>query len=499
MKIVRRFALLLVCGLTAASCGGDDESSSAAPVDSGAAADASDASDASDAESIEAGDATPDADTEHQSQVEELTGPLLDDGWTIGMVVGLVRSDGVEYYGMGTTAPGGSEVPDANSVFEIGSISKTFTSLVLAELVEDGVVTLDQPVQELLPSEVQVPERNGKAITLRHLSTHHSGLPRLPDNFSPADISDPYIDYAPQDLYDFINGYALPRDPGASFEYSNLGAGLLGHALSLEAGLSFDELVRTRITEPMGLKDTTIALSSNQLARFVPGHDADGQAVPAWNFDVLAPAGALRSTATDMVAYVSAQSGLQSGPLDAAMAATHEQQYTIDTDLGIGLAWIIEEGRYVWHNGGTGGFGTFVGFDTQTKTGVTVLSNVQGIYTPETGLGRSLLRMMAGESYEPVELPPTLKMTAEDLSPYVGSFESTVGSQTFTVSFSVDADHLRATVPGSDPLTLYAMAEAEFYMRLAPVWVTFEGSGGQYDSFTLEQQGGTTITGTRIP
>ena len=155
----------------------------------------------------------------------------------VGIVAGLVDATGPCFTAAGATAPGGTVAPDANTVFEIGSITKVFTALVLADMVERGEVKLDDPVAKFLPSTVQVPGRDGREITLLDLTNQVSGLPRLPGNLKPADAGDPYADYGPARLYEFLSAYTLPRDIGEKYEYSNLGVGLLGHALALKAGV----------------------------------------------------------------------------------------------------------------------------------------------------------------------------------------------------------------------------------------------------------------------
>ena len=234
-----------------------------------------------------------------------------------GIVVGLLEPDGrtrVVAYG----DPGPGQPPlDGNSVFEIGSISKVFTATVLAELVQEGKVNLDDPVQKYLPSSVHVPSRNGRQITLGSLSEQNSGLPRMPSNFHPANPANPYADYGAQQLYEFLSGYQLTRDPGAQFEYSNLGVGLLGHALSLATGKSYEELERTRVWAPLRMEHTAITLTPWMKAHLALGHDEQGNVVPNWDLDVLAGAGAIRSTANDMLKFADANLHPERGPLAA--------------------------------------------------------------------------------------------------------------------------------------------------------------------------------------
>src|SRR5689334_14422922 len=211
----------------------------------------------------------------------------VDDKRSAGIVVGVIDPDGhqrIVAYG----DPGPGQPPlDGNTVFEIGSISKVFTSTVLAELVQEGKVRLEDPVQKYLPPSVHLPTRNGKEITLGNLAMQNSGLPRLPSNLKPADPANPYADYTVQQMYDFLSGYQLTRDPGAEFEYSNLGVGLLGHLLSRATGLSYEELERQLIWAPLGMTNTAITLTPWMKAHLALGHDEQGHVVPNWDLPTL--------------------------------------------------------------------------------------------------------------------------------------------------------------------------------------------------------------------
>jgi CubicO group peptidase (beta-lactamase class C family) len=154
--------------------------------------------------------------------------------------------------------------------------------------VQKSEVALTDPVSKFLPPTVKIPERNGRKITLQDLSTQSSGLPRMPSNFTPKDMTNPYADYSVEQLYQFLSGYELTRDIGEKYEYSNLGVGLLGHALSLRAGTSYEALVKARITGPLGMTSTSIALTPDMKARFAVGHDGDLKAVSAWDIPTLA-------------------------------------------------------------------------------------------------------------------------------------------------------------------------------------------------------------------
>ena len=285
----------------------------------------------------------------------------------------------------GNLAKGDPRTLDGDTIFEIGSVSKVFTSLLLADMVNRKEVALDDPAAKYLPENVKMPERSGKSITLLDLSTHSSGLPPLPSNLKPKDPRNPYADYSVDDLYQFLSGYTLPRDPGSEFEYSNLGAGLLGHLLACRAGTDYESLIRSRITQPLGMPDTGITLSSSMKQRMATGHNAMLAPVANWDLPTLAGAGALRSSANDMLTFLEAFLGYKESPLAPAMKAMLEVRRPAG-QAKIGLGWFISSAHdreIAWHDGGTGGFRSFVGYDPKERIGVVVLSNAStpiGVY-----------------------------------------------------------------------------------------------------------------------
>ena len=252
-----------------------------------------------------------------------------------------------------------------------------FTGILLAQLAEQGELALDDPVASYLPEGVTVPERGGTPIRLVDLSTHRSGLPRLPDNMPVGDPLNPYADYTVDQLYAFLSGHQLRRNPGDAYEYSNLAAGLLGHVLELKTGKSYEELVRETIASRLGMKSTTVTLSPKMLARAARPH-ANGVEVKLWDVPALAGAVAIRSTARDMLAFISANMGLGDTSTKPAMQASHQERADAGPDMKIGLGWhIMTAGAQpiVWHNGGTGGHHSFIGFRQDGSLGVVVLAN----------------------------------------------------------------------------------------------------------------------------
>ena len=292
-----------------------------------------------------------------------------------GIVIAMIDSNGTRVFAQGVGQTGGAHV-DGDTLFEIGSVTKTFTALLLQEMADRGEVSLDDPIGKYLPPAVKTPSRNGRQITLVDLATQTSGLPRLPGNFSPKDNRNPYADYTVGDLYDFLSHYQLRRDIGQKYEYSNLGVGLLGHLLSRRAGTNYEALAVRRICDPLGLTSTRITLAPELRSRLATGHDKSGVAVANWDIPALAGCGALRSTAHDLAIFVAANMGLTPSPISHAMMETHLPRHATGPRGQIGLVWQIDTAHgTLWHNGGTGGYHSYIGFKSDGSRGVVVLAN----------------------------------------------------------------------------------------------------------------------------
>lgn len=307
---------------------------------------------------------------------------LVEQGQAKGIVLGLLEPDGTRRiisYG----DPGrGARSLGPKSVFEIGSINKTFTGAILADMVRRGEVSLNDPVAKYLPPEVKVPSRGGRQITLLDLATHTSGLPRVPTG-RPRDMSNPYAHFEAEDLYAFLSGYQLERDIGAEPLYSNVGMGLLGHALARAAGVeSFPQLVRRRITGPLGMAMTDYGRDGGLGTWIVKGHDGKGKEVPYWDVAVLAGAGGLNSNAEDMLTYLAANVGAPRAPIQTAMRDAHQPRRKLKNEgWNVGMAWQTRTRggqTVISHGGGTAGFETYLGFDPATGAGVVILGNSDG-------------------------------------------------------------------------------------------------------------------------
>ncbi len=251
----------------------------------------------------------------------------LDSGQCIGLAVGVLAAGAECVVFGGKVSAAQAESPDEKTLFEIGSITKVFTTMLLAEMHVAGEVTLNDRVNRYLPTEGRLVYRGGDDVTLLHLATHTSGLPRLPPNLTWKKLvtDNPYADYSAEDLYAGLARCRLKNRPGARTRYSNLGSGLLGHVLSRIGGADYERLLIDRVLRPLGMHDTAIRLSDEQQIRMALGH-AEGKAVRNWDFQVLAGAGGLRSTVPDMLRFLRANIDPASTPLRAAIELTHQVQ-----------------------------------------------------------------------------------------------------------------------------------------------------------------------------
>ena len=305
-------------------------------------------------------------------------------GETAGIIVGVVGPGGESYESAGVLAVGKPQKVDPDTIFEIGSVTKAFTGILLADMVKRNEVKLDDPVKKYLPEKVEMP-KTSRDITLLDLATHHSSLPRLPGNFNPADADDPYVDYTSEKLYEELRTAKIEIDVGKAYGYSNLGFGLLGHALSKAAKVNYDTLVKQRIAWPLGMKSTSTTTDAASKPRLAQGHEETaGKLVQAkpWTWkesSVLVGAGGLRSTARDMIRFIAANAGVTQTRLSPALAEAYKEHDSGGgSDHDMGLAWhrrVLGDRVVIWQNGATGGFYSYCAFDPVGKYGVVVLAN----------------------------------------------------------------------------------------------------------------------------
>ncbi len=295
----------------------------------------------------------------------------------MGIVMGVVSPCGEDVFAYGRSTLEDSRPLDEDTVFEIGSTGKSFTGILLADMVQHNELSLSDPIEEYLPAEVVVPTYEGRSITLVDLATHTSGLPNLPSNLNPADELRPYADYTFDQMYEELRNVQLPYPIGSEYQYSNFGMGVLGHVLELRSGMSYEDLVMSRITDVLGMPDTRATLTPDMENRLALGY-RDKEVFPLWDNPTLAGAGELRSTVRDLLTYVSANLGLQASDLYDAMQLTHQRFHQADDIYDVGLGWHIHHrsyGEVVEDHGATGGYWCYVGFLEDAQVGVVVLTN----------------------------------------------------------------------------------------------------------------------------
>ena len=339
----------------------------------------------------------PSSEPQFESFEEELE-YLVDQYVRMGAAIGIVdQQQNIREYYFGSISGNRDHSPDSHSLFEIGSITKTFTATLLAKMILDGKLDLEDKLGSLLPQgEVTVPQWSGINITLEHLATHSSGLPKKPqDSAQPFpsgyDPYDPYAAYSTADIYDYLSSWCtLLFEPGTQYAYSNTGMGLVGHVLGLVDSSSYEDVLHRELLEPLGMFETTLFITDDHLPFLAPGHDEDRDSVSNYDaLDIFQGAGFLKSSLHDMLIYLQAQMGLRNSSLDDAIALTHQIHFDVGDvtyndregryDLSIGLAWhrdSLPEGyTFYWHGGRTNGYMAYMAFDPDALTGVVILCN----------------------------------------------------------------------------------------------------------------------------
>ena len=299
------------------------------------------------------------------------------------LVVGLVDEHGTRVisYGKLDNDQGTNQNVNGDTLFELGSVTKTFTGVLLEDMVERGEMKLDDPVTNYLPPSAKVPSYHGRQITLLHLATHTSGLPFLPNNAHPLHMENPYAEYTPEKLYAFLASCRLTNDPGTKFNYSDVGMMLLGHTIERRAGTNYESLLIDRICRPLGMDSTRVTLPPELKVRLAGGHGIVANWLPAMEFQSLVGSCGLHSSANDLAKYVAANLGLVESSLTPAMQRTHVPRVFggwSDTALVWETSRQLPGINLVTHNGMTYGHTATIAFDTIHRRGVVVLSSSFG-------------------------------------------------------------------------------------------------------------------------
>lgn len=390
----------------------------------------------------------------------------------VGTVIGVIEPAGrrvVAYGRSGTDRP-----LDGDTLFLLGSVSKSFVGLVLADMIRRGEVKLHDPAAKFLPPGVKMPQR-GRAITLADLTTHTSGLPSLPHNIDMLAEPHPLEAYTVQDLYSFLSTYTLTREPGGLPEYSNLGVSLLGRLLGLRAGKEYKELLEERVLRPLGMNDTAIQLSPEQLKRLALGHDKDLQPTYTAELKTLYQSGSLRSSANDLLKYLAANLGYVETPLMEAMLY---QRSAIRVKRGAdpaerAMGWTVRQVRgheIVYHDGGKQGYRSVVAFDAKRRLGVVVLTNAR----TDESLPAWSRYLLTGAPLPPTPAPyPVRKFVSIDpftLDDYAGKYRLANGTLIDVVR---RRDYLLVHDGSGAPQEVFAETLQDFGTRVEPLQISF--------------------------
>jgi serine-type D-Ala-D-Ala carboxypeptidase/endopeptidase len=410
---------------------------------------------------------------------------LADGG--VGLLAVQVQGKRIELDAQGVARRRDATTLRDDAWFEIGSITKTFTALLLADAVVRGQLALDGAVHDALP-DVKLLDTAGDPIRWIDLATHRSGLPRLPANLSPAAAADPYADYREPDLLEFLKHFKPTIARGALYEYSNLGFGLLGYALGRAGGSSFPRALMSRVLQPLGLADAQLTLPGQRFERLVDGHDAQRQRVPHWHFDVLAGAGALVMSGAALARYAQAAMGVIDSPLREAFALAMREHAPGPAPINpLGLAWVVAplNGRRVlYHDGGTGGFSSSLWLDPQRQRAVAVLSNAA---ITVTDLALHLLDASVPLKDFAATEQPTVALTAAQLAPLAGVYAL---EPEFKITISVRGEQLWVQATGQSAFPLFAVAPRQFFARVTPLQIEFDAASPPA-LLTLRQAGQT--------
>ena len=399
----------------------------------------------------------------------------------IGIVVGIIGPQGRRIISYGHLNQGDPRPLDGNTGFEIASVTKVFTALLLAEMVQTREVALADPVAKYLPAGVKIPERNGHAITLLDLATHTSALPFMPDEM-PAFGDSTAAKPSSADIYRFLAGYHLPRDPGVDWDYSNIGYWLLGEALASRAGMDFESLLRARVLAPLNLNDTAITPSARLRANLALGHDVSLQPAPYFSagstYALMPAAGGLVSTPNDLLGFLSAVMGYERSPLASAMAAMLSTQRPKSSGQRQALGWIVRgdgNDQLIFHDGGSFGFASSLAWDAKARIGVVVLSNQ---LSDVSDIARHLLRPNIPLAKPTATKHTEIALDADVLKTYEGRYEA---SSEGIFQVTLEATFLTIQAPpdwGLPKMRLRPENPRDFFATELPLRVTFQTDSG---------------------
>jgi D-alanyl-D-alanine-carboxypeptidase/D-alanyl-D-alanine-endopeptidase len=418
-----------------------------------------------------------------------------------GIVVGVLRPSGSSLIAFGTTALNGRRKMDGATIFEIASLSKVFTALLLADAAERGEARPEDPLSAYVPSGVGVPQYDGHPIKLADLATHGSGFPLRPINLNaPPDAINKYASFTLEELYAGLPSYKLTRPPGSKFEYSNVGFGLLGQGLALRAHITFSDLLRARITGPLAMKDTGLGDSVIKAVQRAQGYDIDLKPVPPSDDGALNPAGGLRSTANDLMRFLNLfLIGKGPGELPAAarfMLTFDGPGQQEDTRMALGWRRTSGEGEtFYWSDGSGDGSRTFMGFNPRRRIAVVVLANASSGYGVDD-IGAHVIAPAQVVNLKILKIHQEISLPPAALEGFIGTYQFAHGDQ---IVVTRGAGGL---LVGSGPsqFSIYPETQDQFFAKVADLQLAFQNTAGsKFASAVVLHQDGQNSVYTRVP
>jgi serine-type D-Ala-D-Ala carboxypeptidase/endopeptidase len=397
----------------------------------------------------------------------------------VGIVVGILDARGRQVIAHGVYAKGDARKLDGDTVFQIGSLTKPFTGLLLADMVSRGEVALDDPASKYFPAGMQLAERE-RPIVLRDLARHVSGLPSMPENLSVRGQPDAYEAYTEQQLWQFFSGWQPPRPPGEG-RYSNLGFALLGRLLGRRAGIEYEPLLAQRVLVPLQMTSTAITVTDDMKRRLAPGHDRYLRPTSGWEMVSMPASGSLRSSANDLLKLMAAYLGIESTPLDRAIALQLQDGDGATRNVQA-LGWTIRPDGSTFKDGGKSGYRSAAAFNRRTRTAVVVLANAR---TEDLPIDLAL-HLLTGRTLAPApaapQQTPIVALAPAKLDRLSGRYKLASGE---VVEVARSKAHLVLHAPGNGAIELHPTSETEFFLNTGNDEYVFRlGAGGRTEGVT---------------
>ncbi len=424
----------------------------------------------------------------YEAKLKELAAPYIENKVFQSAMVGVVLDGKSWFLPLGKLSASNESAPNQDTLYEIGSITKVFTATLLADAVENQKsMKLDQTIADVLPELARLNQEVASKVTLKHLAQHMSGLPRMPDNIMPKDPNNPFADYDRKLLHEYFSTAKLSQEPGIKNDYSNLGVGLLGDILSANANTSYEQLLKDRILKPLSMSSTLVSVDAVAKQKLAPPTNSALVQDHAWDFDALAGAGAIRSSAGDMVKFLQANLNPPNNEIGKALELAQDISLPAsDEHAAMGLCWMIAaDGSTHWHNGQTGGYHSMVLFNRPFKAGLVFLCNTATMDVDQ--LAENMFQTLLGMDVEPRKFDKEVVVDKAILERLVGKYVLAPGVE-FTVTSN--GDRLLVQLTGQQALRVYPESDTIWNYREVVAQLRFDlPKEGPATKVTLYQNG----------